>query len=139
MEDFSFGIIPIFVWEDDTKVLLICNKNWKYWSFPKWHKEVWEDDLQTSVREFQEETGVFDFVVDPNMFFLTNYSFTLNDEIINKTVKYFFAEVWDLDVNAQKSEIVDYAWLSFDNAIKKLSYDNDKKMFAEFVEYYWKR
>gem|GEM_PF-3947128 len=70
------------------------------------------------------------------MFFLTNYSFTLNDEIINKTVKYFFAEVWDLDVNAQKSEIVDYAWLSFDNAIKKLSYDNDKKMFAEFVEYY---
>lgn len=50
----------VIYWRDGEalKVLLVRNKNGRYWSFPKGHMEVGETEHQTALREVREETGL---------------------------------------------------------------------------------
>ena len=54
----SCGAIVFHRFKDGIKVLLVKNRNGKYWSFPKGHVEKGESEHQTAAREIKEETGL---------------------------------------------------------------------------------
>ena len=116
----------VIYWRDGEalKVLLVRNKNGRYWSFPKGHMEVGETEHQTALREVREETGL-------NVRILSGYR-QLSDYSpfgnIKKRVVFFLAESKTGAVHIQRSEIDSYCWASFEQAQRMCSYQNDRRI-----------
>lgn len=43
---------------DEASILLVKNQKGRFWSFPKGHVELWENEKETAVREIKEETDL---------------------------------------------------------------------------------
>ncbi len=123
----SCGAIVFHNFKDGVKVLLVKNKNGKYWSFPKGHMEKGESEHQTAAREIKEETGL-------TVFFYDNYRQT-SDYIpfgkIRKRVVFFLAEAKCPNVRIQRSEIDTYTWVSFQQAQTMCRYENDIRVLKK--------
>jgi len=138
MVDFSYGIIPFCVVDWVVQVLLIQHVYGNHWSFPKWHKNIGESDLDAARREFEEETGVVEYSVLENISFESVYKYKKSEDLINKTVKYFLAEVIDISIHLQEDEILDAVWLELNDVFDKITFDSDQQMFIKVLEYYKK-
>ena len=127
----SCGAIVFHRFFDGIKVLLVKNKNGKYWSFPKGHVEKGENEHQTAAREIKEETGL-------SVRFYENYR-QISDYVpfgkIKKRVVLFLADARYANVQIQPSEIDLYTWVTFEEAQKMCRYENDLRVLkrAEFM------
>ncbi len=123
----SCGAIVFHHFKDGVKVLLVKNKNGKYWSFPKGHMEKGESEHQTAAREIKEETGL-------TVCFYDNYR-QISDYIpfgkIRKRVVFFLAEAKCANVRIQRSEIDTYTWVSFQQAQSMCRYENDIRVLKK--------
>ena len=123
----SCGAIVFHRFKDGVKVLLVKNRNGKYWSFPKGHMEKGESEHQTAAREIKEETGL-------TVYFYDNYR-QISDYIpfgkIRKRVVFFLAETRYPNVRIQRSEIDTYTWVSFPQAQAMCRYDNDIRVLKK--------
>jgi len=123
----SCGAIVFHRFKDGVKVLLVKNKNGKYWSFPKGHMEKGENEHQTAAREIKEETGL-------TVYFYDNYR-QVSDYIpfgkIRKRVVFFLAETKYPHVRIQRSEIDSYTWVSFPQAQSMCRYENDIRVLKK--------
>lgn len=135
MQDAAFGIIPIFQRLSEPLVLLIQQKSGD-WGFPKGHMEQAETPIVAACREFEEETGIFDYRIIGEQAFLEQYSFHQKQQSISKTVTYFLAIVQTQVVRIQQEELRDYAWLTVQDALQKLTYNTRKQLLLEAVKYY---
>ena len=109
------------------KVLLVKNKNGRYWSFPKGHVEYGETELETAKREIKEETGLIVSSVDGFREVTTYSPFGK----IRKRVVFFLAEAFTERVIIQEEEIDYSTWVSFKEARNMCCYDNDKKVLTK--------
>jgi bis(5'-nucleosidyl)-tetraphosphatase len=134
MKDECFGIVPIFSTEADTLFLLIQHQA-GHWAFPKGHANPGESPAETARREFQEETGISDFQMLDEPSFTEHYSFVKDGERIEKTVTYFLGFVNSREVVLQVEEIQNSAWVSFEEAVKLITFDANRLMFAEVKAY----
>ena len=105
------------------EVLLVYEKERNFWGFPKGHVEEGETEVQTALREVKEEVNL-DVKIDESVRFESEYSF----ENINKTVVFYLASPINEEVIMQESEIEEYKWCSYDEAIKMIKYDNLKSI-----------
>lgn len=121
MKDQAFGIIPVLV-KDQTHLFLLIQHHDGHWGFPKGHAENGESPLESACREFEEETGLMDYTVWQNVSFQETYSFNHRGQTIEKTVVYFPAQVNSGTVTFQEAEIQNYAWVTFDEALKLITY-----------------
>ena len=103
--------------------LLVLNKKGNvrgHWGFPKGHTEENETEYETAKREIFEETGIkTDKFLDG---FREMVSYFPKAGII-KDVIYFLSEVKDSSISLQESEIADFKWLSYDDAINLVSFN----------------
>lgn len=134
MKDECFGIVPIFGKEADALFLLIQHQA-GHWAFPKGHANPGESPAETARREFLEETGISDFEMLDEPTFTEHYSFVKDGEPIEKTVTYFLGFVNSMEVVLQEEEVQNSAWLSFDEAIKRITFDANRLMFGEVKAY----
>jgi len=134
MKDECFGIVPIFSTEADTLFLLIQHQA-GHWAFPKGHANPGESPAETAKREFQEETGISDFEMLDEPSFTEHYSFVKDGEPIEKTVTYFLGFVNSREVVLQVEEIQNSAWVSFEEAVKLITFDANRLMFGEVNAY----
>ncbi len=134
MKDECFGIVPIFGKEADALFLLIQHQA-GHWAFPKGHANPGESPAETARREFQEETGISDFQMLDEPSFREHYSFVKNGESIEKTVSYFLGFVSSMEVVLQVEEIQNSAWVSFEEAVKLITFDANRRMFEEVKAY----
>ena len=109
------------------KVLLVKNKNGRYWSFPKGHVEYGETELETATREIKEETGLTVNSIDGFREVRTYSPFGR----IRKRVVFFLAEAYTDRVIIQEEEIDSSVWVSFKEAKNMCCYDTDKKVLAK--------
>jgi bis(5'-nucleosidyl)-tetraphosphatase len=130
LTDAAFGIIPVLK-KDHVFHYLLIQHHAGHWSFPKGHAELGETPLETAQREFTEETGIQDFQVLKNSSFLEQYAFTQKGQTINKTVVYFTAWVNSEVVECQAEEIQAYAWLPFEEALEKLTFDTTRQVLTD--------
>jgi bis(5'-nucleosidyl)-tetraphosphatase len=133
-KDEAFGIIPISCSGGAYHFLLIQHHA-GHWGFPKGHADPGEDALQAACREFAEETGITQYTVLPNVSFAEQYGFMRDGKRFDKTVVYYPATVEMQAVVCQAEEIRDYAWLDYEAAIARLTFEGAKRVLTEVWAY----
>lgn len=121
----SCGVV-VFRKENNENFFLVLKYPGGHFDFPKGHVED-EDGSEraTALRELEEETGI------KNVRFINNYreeiSYKYNKKNIpsNKHVIFFLAETDEKNVKISH-EHTDYYWLPYDEALKKLTFENAK-------------
>lgn len=134
MKDEAFGIVPILKQDNEYQFLLIQHHA-GHWGFPKGHADPGETAIATACREFEEETGVKDYTPLPDVSFSEQYRFIRNGHAIEKTVVYFPAWVTSSKVTCQAQEIKSYAWLPYDAALQKMTFNPGKQVLIKANEY----
>lgn len=100
-----------------------------HWTPPKGHVDPGESDMQTALRETEEESGL----KEGSLKVIDNIQKTLNYEIRGKpkTVIYWLAEVKDYNVPIRlSSEHQGFKWLTIDDACELL-HDTTGKALRE--------
>jgi len=134
-KDFSFGIIPIKFQKKQLEYLLIHHQK-EHWAFPKGHAEDGEGALEAAVRELREETNLQADIVSQTETFKEEYTFTTPEGAeIFKTNTFFIGLIHDSDVIIQPAEVQDYAWLSYEKALEKITFPADQKLLTEVHQY----
>lgn len=132
--DEAFGIVPIRHHDDHYSFLLIQHHA-GHWGFPKGHADPGESPLEAACREFVEETGVTDYRVLAGLSFVEQYHFSRRGHRFEKTVTYFPAMVESDTVVCQPSEIQAYAWVNFEGAIARLTFNGSRQVLTEVQRY----
>lgn len=121
----SCGCIVI----DNGKVLLVKH-NAGHWDFPKGHVEENETEIETAIREVKEETNV-DVEIQEKNRHVIEYS---PKEDTTKQVVFFIAKKINGNIRAQESEISIVKWMSFEEALNTITYDNTRKLFEDILK-----
>ena len=129
----------LFKWQKDhTAKYLILHYEAGHWDFPKGHMEKNEKEEQTALRELKEETGIEDVEVLDGFRESVNYYFKKGEETIYKEVIFFLVQSATEDVQLS-SEHIGYAWLSFDHAFKKLTFNSSKELLKKADDFLHKK
>jgi bis(5'-nucleosidyl)-tetraphosphatase len=111
-----------------------------HWGFAKGHVEEGETEEETAKREVAEEAGIKDlkiisgFKKQEKYFFRKNYG--LKGEArkkapwVFKLVIFFLAETKTKEIKISP-EHTDFLWLPFDEAIKRTTFKNSKKLLED--------
>jgi tRNA nucleotidyltransferase (CCA-adding enzyme) len=115
------------------RYLLILQAKSKVWGFPKGHVDDGESEYDTALREVFEETGL---KVEILTGFRTTISYKPKPET-HKNVVFFLGKALNDDVKIDRDEILGYAWLSFEEALKRMTFNNSREILRKaekFIE-----
>lgn len=125
IEEKSCGCIII----EKEKVLLI-ESNRGNWGFPKGHVEKNETEIETATREVKEETNL-DVKIYEEKRLAVEY---ITDKGKHKQSVYFLADMVGGILKPQESEVKNIGWFDFEDALKRLTYDNDRDLLRKAGE-----
>jgi len=125
-EERSAGVV-IFIEKPEGCHFLLLNYPTGHWDYVKGKIEEGENNHQTAIRETKEETGIGDLEFIEGFEEKINYNFQFEGELIHKEVVFFLAKTKTSKVNVSH-EHLDYTWLDYDNALKKITYQNAKNI-----------
>ena len=121
-EAISSGVI-LFNDNGNVRQYLLLNYPTGHWDFIKGGMEDGENPRQTSIREAKEETGITDIEFIDGYEEKIEYFFRANNHDIHKKVIFFLAKTNSINVKLSH-EHLNFIWLDYENALKKLTYDN---------------
>ena len=125
MTEKSCGTIPYTVADGVIRYLLIKSKRGGVCGFPKGHVEDGESELDTALRETQEETSLLP-TVDGEFRYEISYKMSNGND---KAVVYFLGRVEDMSPRRNGSfEDFDYLVLPYEEAYRRLSFENARQM-----------
>ena len=104
-----------------------------HWDFPKGHIEQGETDIDAISREVKEETGIKDIEIVKNFKERIQYFYKMNNKLMSKEVIFYLAKTETEQVKIS-FEHIGFAWLSYEKAIKKLTYGNAKDVLKKAYE-----
>lgn len=130
----TYGAVIIYKENRENKFLLLQhNDDEGSWSFPKGHQEEGESREQTARREIFEETGILvSSFLDVPLIHEERYIIKRNAIKIND---YFIAFVDNMNVKIQESEIHQYKWCTFEEALATFQYESRKELLKKAKEY----
>jgi bis(5'-nucleosidyl)-tetraphosphatase len=106
----------------------ICHRSgYDYWDFVKGHIDAGETELETIIREAQEETGLNDLQFVDGFGQKMEYFFAFEEKKIFKIVNFCLAKTMTEKI-ILSHEHNDFAWLPYQEAYVALSFDNAKKV-----------
>jgi len=107
----------------------------RYWGFPKGLIEGRESAREAALREVKEEAGISEVGILEDFKEREEYMFKREGELIRKTASFFLAEVpAEAEVKISE-EHTDFAWLSLDDALERLSFESAKKILQKADEF----
>ena len=127
----SCGAVVFRKINEDYRYLLIRNRRSSNWSFPKGHVEAGESQEDTAMREVLEETGLHINIIPG---FISKSQYSIQNKI-QKTVQLYVATTNDTQTRIQAEEIEDYIWLTYENALRSLKFENDKTILTDAREF----
>lgn len=116
---------------NEYNVLLVKNNNGRFYSFPKGHVELRENEKQTAIREIKEETDL-DVQILEGFREVSDYC---PFGKIRKRVVFFLATAKSNRIRIQESEIDSYNWVPLKDAESSCTYDNDRRIIAKVRRY----
>lgn len=129
-EERSAGFVLFRRCEGRRLYLVLRHRNGGHWAFPKGRIESCEDELTAARREIAEETGIEGLRLVPGFRATITYRFARGERSISKTVVYFLAETKAERVRLSH-EHSDAAWLEADNAERRLTYAESRRILYE--------
>lgn len=129
----SAGFI-IFRLEKGLRQYLILHYLSGRYDFAQGHLEAGEDNLQAAIRELKEETGIDQIEIIPRFEVQINYSFRRIQALINKTATMFLAKTNQKEVIVS-DEHQGYLWLPFNEAVKKVTYEKERRVLTDADKY----
>ena len=105
-----------------------------YWDLVKGHLEKGETELETLTREAREETGLTDLCIIDGFKEWIKYFFRSGGELISKLVTFYLAETRTEDIKIS-FEHIGYAWLPYEEAVKRLTYKNAQEILQKANEF----
>jgi len=132
LQERSAGIV-IFRREGDDEYFLLLRYGYDRRGFAKGNIEQGETEREAAIREAREETGLTNLTFVDDFRTEIEYYYRKMGETVHKKVVYFLAETPEKDVKIS-SEHVDYEWLPLDDALRLMSFRNDKKVLIRAWE-----
>ncbi len=132
----SCGAI-VFRKEKDGVKYLLLHYEAGHWDFPKGNQEKNETEQQTAAREVKEETGIEDVELLDNFKETIKYFYKKGGETIFKEVVFFLAQSFTEHVNLS-SEHIGYAWMSYEHAYKRLTFNTSKDLLRKANQFIYK-
>lgn len=129
---FSAGIVTYIKNDQAIEYLLLHYPN-GYWDLPKGKIEKGESKEEAAMRELFEETGL-SANIKPGFQTELNYFFKEAGEPVNKDVYFFVGQTNSKQVRLSH-EHIGYVWLSFEKALKQLTYQNAKDTLTKAHEF----
>ena len=115
--------------EESTRFLLLKNRR-GFWGFPQGHKEKGESEIQTLVREVQEETGITSIDVQSHLGKI-RYSYYKGDGLKSeKEVTFYYATTSTRGI-VLSVEHADYRWSTLSEALKMLDHVKLRQILSE--------
>ncbi|MBR3349488.1 MAG: NUDIX domain-containing protein [Solobacterium sp.] len=127
----SCGAFVFRIHENKDEVLLIRQVQ-GHWCFPKGHVEKDESEEETALREIKEETGLKVKIVPG---FRESLSYSPKEHVM-KDVIYFTAKPKGGKIRVQQEELSEIHYVSFDEAIQRVTYENDRRMFEKARDFF---
>ncbi|MBU0731901.1 NUDIX domain-containing protein [Patescibacteria group bacterium] len=116
------------------EVLIMFQKQNRYWELPKGKTEPGENEMETLRREIEEETGLSDLEVFEDARNSFSYKFTLHGHLINKRNVYYIARVKNSKVKLSH-EHLDYKWVGIEEVNKLFKHKNQKVLVNKVKDY----
>lgn len=130
MEQVSSGAV---VQHEDGSILLLHYIG-GHWDFIKGKIDPGEDELQTLHREAEEETGIKDLKLIDGFRKEIDYWFHMKGQNIHKVVIFRAAKTKTKQI-VLSDEHQGYEWVSFDEAMKRLTFENARNILAASKEF----
>lgn len=128
--EFSAGGI---VFNSKGQVLVTQHSQNKHWSFPKGLLDHPEQTMEESaLREVKEEGGVEAEILGKVGY--SKYVYTFKGEKIFKIVTYFLMKYVSGEIADHDFEVSDIGWFEPEEALKKLTFSQDKELLKKAVE-----
>lgn len=122
---YAAGIVVCYKSEFGIEYLLIRHSIGGHWDFPKGRLEEGETDREAALRELAEETNIKYVEIIDDFFTTISYTPIYENERVHKTVQFFIGWVQNKAVHLSHEHDA-YMWLSYDDALKQLSYDRSR-------------
>ncbi|MDG6956061.1 MAG: NUDIX domain-containing protein [Nitrososphaerota archaeon] len=123
MEEKSAGAVVFRDTSGGRMYLLLLNAG--RWDFPKGGVEEGESELQTVLREVEEETGLKGINIIPGFRKVIEYHYRRGGKNVHKQVVYMLAST-DSEKVKISFEHQGFGWFRYDEAVQRASYDNSK-------------
>lgn len=132
MEEKSAGAVVFRDTPGGRMYLLLQNAG--RWDFPKGGVEEGESELDTVLREVEEETGLKDLKIHEGFRKVIEYFYRRDGKNVHKQVVYLLASTRSERVKIS-FEHQGYGWFPYPEAVKKASYNNSKVTMTEAERY----
>lgn len=113
------------------RVLLVHRPAYDDWSFPKGKQDPGETLEQTALREVREETGLDCRIIRGLAILRYNYRTRSKGRLRPKAVHYFLMKPVSGVVQVPGEEVDLAEYFDFDEAARKLSYEQDRRLLDE--------
>ncbi|HLE06865.1 MAG TPA: NUDIX domain-containing protein [Candidatus Nanoarchaeia archaeon] len=104
-----------------------------HWEFVKGHIESGETKEATLMRELMEETGITDAVIIPGFSEVVGYYFR-DKVLVSKKVTFLLVKS-GTDKVTLSDEHTSYAWLSYDDAFKRLTFEGARNVLSKAKDF----
>ena len=128
----SCGFIVYKTVENTNYYLIIQSTNGDI-GFPKGHMEDGETELQTAIRELKEETNV-DVEIIEGFRKQIEYPLPKRPDVIKQSV-YFLGRAVTDDVICQEGEVINAAFVSYDEAMRTLTFEDARRLLEDAKTY----
>ena len=113
------------------RICLVSKKKGRIWALPKGRLDPGETPKDTAYREILEETGhktEVGMLIDE-----IHYEFFLNENqtYYHKTVSFFVLKLVEENAQPRDQEADEVGWFEFSDALRRLSYLNEKKILKK--------
>jgi bis(5'-nucleosidyl)-tetraphosphatase len=125
----SAGII-VYHEQNKNITYLLLQYLHEHWDFVKGKIEPGESRYDAALRELYEETGITSITLDPHFSASLSYVYTERDGVVTKkTVDFLIGHTSETHITLS-SEHLDSAWLSFQEALARLTFKNAQEILS---------
>ncbi|MDV3244003.1 MAG: NUDIX domain-containing protein [Nitrososphaerales archaeon] len=135
MDERSAGAV-VFNERKGRHYILLLNAS--RWDFPKGNMEKGESELQTVLREVAEETGLKGIDVVSGFRRVIEYFYRREGKNVHKRVVFLLASTPD-DTVTISTEHQGFGWFTYEDAMKKATYDNSRATLKEAERFLQKK
>lgn len=128
VEEKAFGVVVVIKEEEYKFLILLQDKKWDNWSFPKGKQEEGETPIETAMRELREEVNIVDIEILDFPMIEEKYEIQKPDKLKKRENKYFIGIVKDKNLKLKEDEIFEYKWATYEEARNTFVFQKEHKI-----------